>query len=183
MSYLPLETPRLLLRRFREADLEPFLAYRNRPEVARYQSWLIWSREQGLELIEDQQQVEPGDFGIWFQYAIELKESGELIGDCGLCVKVAMPKTAEIGFSLAPEHQGQGLATEAVAAVVDFAIRALGVERIIAIVMQDNDRSAALLRRLGLQAGPPGRVWFKGEWSEELCFTLSVRPGKVPAGK
>jgi RimJ/RimL family protein N-acetyltransferase len=173
MAYVPLETSRLILRRFREADLEPFLTYRNQPEVARYQSWLHWSRDQGVELIRDQQQVEPGDLGRWFQYAMELKETGELVGDCGLCVKVAVPKTAEIGFSLAPEHQRKGLATEAVEAVVDHAVRDLCVERIIAVAMRDNDRSAALLRRLGLRHGEPERVWFKGQWNEELRFTLA----------
>jgi RimJ/RimL family protein N-acetyltransferase len=183
MAYVPLETPRLLLRRFREADLEPFLIYRNQPEVALYQSWIRWSREQGMDFIDEQRQVEPGDLGSWFQYAIVLKENGELIGDCGLCVKVAVPKTAEIGFSLAPEHQRKGLATEAVAAVMDSAIRCLGVERIIAIAMSGNDRSTALLQRLGLRAGPPERVWFKGEWSEELHFALAGKDWLARAGR
>ncbi|HEX3131009.1 MAG TPA: GNAT family N-acetyltransferase [Thermoanaerobaculia bacterium] len=174
MPYVPLETSRLTLRRFREADLEPFLTYRNQPEVARYQSWIHWSRDQGIEFIRDQQCVDPGDLGRWFQYAMELKEDRELIGDCGLCVKVAVPKTAEIGFSLAPEHQRKGLATEAVAAVVDYAVRELGIERIVAVVMRDNDRSAALLGRLGLRHGPPERVWFKGQWNEELRFGLAA---------
>jgi RimJ/RimL family protein N-acetyltransferase len=173
MAYLPLETPRLFLRRFREEDLEPFLTYRNQPEVARYQSWVHWSHDQGIEFIREQQQVSPGDLGRWFQYAMELKGTGDLVGDCGLCIKVASPKTAEIGFSLAPEHQRRGLATEAVEAIVDHAIRELEVERIIAIAMRDNDRSATLLRRLGLRHGPPERVWFKGAWSEELRFSLA----------
>lgn len=173
MAYLPLETPRLLLRRFREEDLEPFLTYRNQPEVARYQSWIHWSHNQGIEFIREQQQVSPGDLGRWFQYAMELKETGALVGDCGLCIKVAVPKTGEIGFSLAPEHQRKGLATEAVEAIVDHAIRELEVERIIAVAMRDNDRSAELLHRVGLRHGPPERVWFKGAWGEELRFALA----------
>ena len=183
MAYRPLETPRLILRRFREADLEPFLTYRNQPEVARYQSWIRWSRDQGVEFIHDQQHVDPGDLGRWFQYAMELRENGELVGDCGLCVKVAAPRTAEIGFSLAPEHQRQGLASEAVKAIVDHAVRDLGVERIIAVAMRDNDRSATLLRRLGLSHGPPERVWFKGQWNEELRFTLAGEDWLARAGR
>lgn len=183
MPYRPLETPRLILRRFREADLEPFLAYRNQPEVARYQSWIHWSQDQGIELIRDQQGVEPGDLGRWFQYAMELRESGELVGDCGLCVKVAVPKTAEIGFSLAPEHQRKGLATEGVAAVVDYAVRELGAARIIAVAMRDNDRSTALLRRLGLSHGKPERVWFKGQWNEELRFAIPAEQWLGRAGR
>ena len=183
MARLPLETPRLILRRFRESDLEPFLTYRNQPEVARYQSWVHWSRDQGVEFIRDQQVVEPGDLGRWFQYAMEMRETGELVGDCGLCVKVAVPKTAEIGFSLAPEHQRKGLATEAVEAVVDQAVRELEVERIIAVAMRDNDRSAALLRRVGLRHGSPERVWFKGQWNEELRFALPAAEWLARAGR
>lgn len=183
MAYLPLETARLILRRFRESDLEPFLTYRNQPEVARYQSWIRWSRDQGIEFIHDQQHVDPGDLGRWFQYAMELKESGELVGDCGLCVKVAAPKTAEIGFSLAPEHQRRGLAMEAVTVVVDHAVRELGVQRIIAVVMRDNERSAALLNRLGLRHGPPERVWFKGQWNEELRFALPAEEWLARVGR
>lgn len=183
MARLPLETPRLLLRRFREEDLEPFLTYRNQPEVARYQSWIRWSRDQGVEFIREQRQADPGDLGRWFQYAMELKETGELIGDCGLCVKVATPKTAEIGFSVAPGHQRKGFATEAVEAVVDHAVRELGVERIIAVAMRDNDRSATLLHRLGLRHGPPERVWFKGQWNEELRFALASEDWLARAGR
>ncbi len=183
VPYVSLETPRLILRRFRESDLEPFLIYRNQPEVARYQSWIRWSRDQGIEFVRDQQQVDPGDLGRWFQYAMELKETRELVGDCGLCVKVAVPKTAEIGFSLAPEHQRKGLASEAVAAVVDHAVRELGVQRIIAVVMRDNDRSAALLSRLGLRHGSPERVWFKGQWNEELRFALPAEEWLGRAGE
>jgi RimJ/RimL family protein N-acetyltransferase len=183
MAFVPLETPRLVLRRFREEDLEPFLTYRNQPEVARYQSWIRWSWDQGIEFIRDQRQVEPGDLGRWFQYAMELKESGEMIGDCGLCVKVVVPKTAEIGFSVAPEHQRKGLATEAVRAVVDHAVRDLGIERIIAVAMRDNDRSAALLSRLGLRHGQPERVWFKGQWCEELRFALAGEDWLARAGR
>ncbi|MEA2558773.1 MAG: hypothetical protein QOH06_277 [Acidobacteriota bacterium] len=182
---LPLETPRLILRRFRDEDLKPFLVYRNHPEVARYQSWQQWTREQGLDFLRDQQRVNPGDLGRWFQYALELKDGGALAGDCGICLKIERPRTAEVGFSLAPEHQRQGLALEAVSRIVEHAFRELGVVRIVATVIQGNDRSAALLGRIGLTHGTPERVWFKGQWAEELRFSLEradwlLRPGAAP---
>jgi len=169
---LPLETPRLILRRFRNEDLDPFLVYRNHPDVARYQTWSQWTREQGLDFLRDQQRVEPGDLGRWFQYAMELKDGGALVGDCGICLNVEKLRTAEIGFSLAPEHQRRGLAYEAVSRVVEHAFGELKVARIVATAIRGNDRSAALLGRLGLSHGMPTRVWFKGEWAEELRFTL-----------
>lgn len=173
MAFLPLETPRLILRRFRYEDLEPFLDYRNHPSVARYQSWIQWTREQALDFLREQQNVNPGTVGRWFQYALELKSSGELIGDCGICLKAETPRTCEVGFSLAPEHQGKGLASEAVSLIVDDAFRELGVESMVAVAIRDNDRSAALLTRLGLRPGPPEKVWFKGQWREEVRFSLN----------
>ncbi|HWM93781.1 MAG TPA: GNAT family N-acetyltransferase [Thermoanaerobaculia bacterium] len=180
---LPLETPRLILRRFRDEDLDPFLEYRNHPEVARYQSWIEWTREQGLDFLRDQQRVEPGDLGRWFQYAMELKAGGALIGDCGICLKIEKTRTAEIGFSLAPGHQRQGLAFEGVSRMVDHAFREMGVARIVATVIHGNDRSAALLNRLGLSHGAPERVWFKGQWAEELRFALDRADWLVRSGE
>lgn len=172
MSFLPLETPRLILRRFQDEDLETFLVYRNHPDVARYQSWLQWSRDQAIDFLREQRSVSPGTLGRWFQYALELKSTGELIGDCGTCLKVETPRTSEVGFSLAPGHQGKGLATESVSRIVDHAFRDLGMERMIAVAIRENARSAALLTRLGFRSGPPERVWFKGSWREEVRFSL-----------
>lgn len=171
MSFLPLETPRLILRRFQDEDLETFLVYRNHPDVARYQSWLQWSRDQAVDFLREQQSVNPGTLGRWFQYALELKSTGGLVGDCGMCLKTETPRTSEVGFSLAPEHQRQGLATEAVSRIVDHAFRELGVERMVAVVIRDNVPSASLLRRLGFRSGHPEKVWFKGSWREELRFS------------
>lgn len=172
MAFLPLETPRLILRRFRDEDLEPFLAYRNHPDVARFQSWLQWTRDQAIDFLREQRNVSPGTLGRWFQYALELKSTGELIGDCGVCLKAETPRTSEVGFSLAPEHQGKGLATEGVSRIVDHAFRDLGVERMIAVAIRENVRSASLLTRLGFRPGSPERVWFKGDWWEEVRFAL-----------
>ena len=172
MAFLPLETPRLTLRRFKDEDLEPFLAYRNHSDVARYQSWLQWTPEQAIDFLREQRNVNPETLGRWFQYALELKSTGELIGDCGTCLKAETPRTSEVGFSLAPEHQGKGLAAEAVSRIVDQAFRDLEVQRMIAVAIRANARSASLLTRLGFRPGRPEKVWFKGNWREEVRFSL-----------
>jgi len=84
ISFKQLTTRRLLLRRFQDSDLEPFLAYRFDPEIARYQGWDSCSRQEAIDFIREQQSVQPGTPGQWLQLAIELRETGELIGDCGL---------------------------------------------------------------------------------------------------
>ena len=81
--FVALETGRLLVRRFREADLAPFLAYRNDPVVARYQDWEGCTEAQGLRTIRTSERGEPFTPGEWFQFALELKETGDLVGDLG----------------------------------------------------------------------------------------------------
>jgi RimJ/RimL family protein N-acetyltransferase len=75
---------RLILRRLRDSDLPAFCAYRSDPHVARYQDWESWSREETRRLLAAQRTLDPDVRGTWFQLAIELAETGALIGDCGL---------------------------------------------------------------------------------------------------
>ena len=70
---LPLHTPRLTLRRFTEVDVLPFLAYRNDPAVARYQSWESCDLVEATEFIRYHQSLEAGVPGQWLQIAIVLK--------------------------------------------------------------------------------------------------------------
>src|SRR2546429_7234469 len=84
LHFTSLETARLILRHFTDADLVPFMAYRNDPVVARYQGWEGISEAEAHSFIEEQKMVQPGVPGQWFQIAIELKEMGTLVGDCAL---------------------------------------------------------------------------------------------------
>ena len=73
---LILETPRLLLRPFRDSDLAPFVAYRSDPTVAKYQSWdAPYTPAQAKEFIEELQQVRPATPGEWYQIAIEAESN------------------------------------------------------------------------------------------------------------
>jgi RimJ/RimL family protein N-acetyltransferase len=117
----PIETNRLILRAFDDGDLNAFLAYRNDPDVARYQSWESISQPRAQAFIQEQKTLMPGQPGQWFQFAVTLKDAGHLIGDVGLQVLVQHPRQAQLGVSFNPAYQGQGLATEAVTAVLDYA--------------------------------------------------------------
>src|SRR5262245_44204677 len=99
-EFTQLNGGRILLRRFRDADLLPFLAYRNDPEVARYQSWESLSVQEGSAFVEEQQALQLGSPGQWFQFAIEIEASGLLAGDCALKVSEQERREAEIGFTL-----------------------------------------------------------------------------------
>ena len=174
MAFSKLDTPRLVLRRFQDADLEAFMAYRNDPEIARYQSWDSISAPRAQAFITDQKQQEPGTPGQWFQFALELKEPRQLVGDCGLCVLVQDARQAQLGLSLARPQQGRGLATEAMHAVLDYAFINLDLHRVMTIVDVENTASARLMERVGLRREGHfvKHAWFKGHWADEYLYAV-----------
>jgi RimJ/RimL family protein N-acetyltransferase len=169
-----IESERLILRRFRDSDLAPFVAYRNDPEVARYQSWDSFDEQEARAFIREMASDQPGVPGEWFQFAVESKASGGLVGDCALQVDGQEPYRAELGFSLAREHQRKGYASEAVSRLLDYAFEELNLHRIVAIADCRNKPSWTLLERVGLrQEGHFHQsVWFKGEWSDEYLYAV-----------
>ena len=174
MDFVTLETARLTLRHFTDADLVPFMAYRNDPDVARYQSWEGISEPEARAFIAEQKMVQPGVPGQWFQIAIALKETGTLVGDCALKIDEHDERQAEIGYTLARAYQGKGIAAEAVSCVLDYAFRELGLHRVIAITDCENTASVALLGRLGLRREGHfiQNVWFKGQWADEYLYAI-----------
>jgi len=125
-SFTELPGQRVVVRRFRPADVAEFVAYRSRPEVARYQSW-----------------------------------------------DAPYPR-CEIGFTLAPDYQGRGYATEAVRLLAGYLFTVRGKHRITACCDARNAASAALLERLGMRREGHLRqsTWAKGEWTDDLLYAL-----------
>jgi aminoglycoside 6'-N-acetyltransferase len=165
-----LATTRLTLRRFRPTDASAFQRYRSDPDVARYQSWTApVPPTEAVRLVEKFATGDPAEPG-WFQYAIDL--DGALIGDVGVGLHDNLMQ-AEIGFTLAPDHQGHGYATEAVSAVLD-SLFARGLRRVSAECDARNRRSRRLLQRVGfrIEGYRPANTWIKGEWTDDLLFGL-----------
>lgn len=169
-----IETPRLRLRPFQEADLPTFLAYRNDPEVARYQSWDTTSEAEARVLLAEFARTTPGTPGDGVQIAITLNSTGELIGDIFFLVWATDPQQGEIGYTLARHFQRQGYATEAVGAFLDYAFEHFYLHRITAVVDVANGPSIRLLERLGMRREAHFRenVWFKGRWADEYVFAI-----------
>jgi RimJ/RimL family protein N-acetyltransferase len=174
VAFTRIESERLRIRRFKDSDLSPFMTYRNDPEVARYQSWDSCNEREARAFIREMQSAQPGVPGDWFQFAIESKETQDLIGDCALRVDEHEPYRAEIGFTLAREYQGRGFAWEAVSRLLDYAFGPLGLHRVVAIADCRNVPSVALLERVGMRR--EGRflenVWFKGGWADEYLYAV-----------
>ena len=173
-SFSTLETERLILRRFSDDDLAPFLAYLNDPLVARYQTWESYTEVQARDVIEKQKTLEPGLPGKWFTFAMELKETKKLVGHIALNVKEQDQQQAEIGFTLAREYHGKGLAREAAESVLAYTFEVLGLHRVVAIADCENESSVKLLDRLGLRREGHfiQNVWFKGKWGDEYLYAI-----------
>lgn len=173
---------RVLLRPLEPADAPRIAAYRSHPEVARLQSWETYTLADAEALCRTMQDRVIDTAGTWLQLAIVLAETGEMIGDCGLHFPGADQPghgtEIEIGITLAREHQGKGLASDAIAAIVDLAFSRMGKRSIRASIDALNAPAAALLTRAGFKPVPGGvkRVMFKGEWCEEIDYALRAHP-------
>lgn len=169
-----IETPRLRLRRFREADLPLFVAYRNDPAVARYQGWESVTLPDARAFIRDQRTTPLGIPGLGMQIAVEEQATGLLVGDCYFRISAEDARQAELGYTFASASQGRGLATEAVDAWLTFAFPTFDLRRVTATVDTRNLRSAALLERLGFRR--EGHFlqssWFKREWCDEYLYAI-----------
>ena len=169
-SPYPLSTERLVLRVMRTSDAAPFTAYRNDPDVARYQSWTLpFSEQDALALLceqDDRDDVAPGQ---WTQFAIE--RDGELIGD--VCAHLdPTGGVAEIGFTLAPSAHGHGYASEAAQALVTDLVERVGVGRVCSELDPENIASQRVLENVGLtfEATTKHSSLCRGQWADSTTY-------------
>ncbi len=182
----PLATRRLILRPFTDADLEPFLAYRNHPEVHRYQGWKTpYQREMAEEFIRSMQAAEPGREGQWFQAALELKSTHELIGDVGFAPREGSHGQAHLGVTLARPFWNKGYAVEGITAILDFIFDELSLHRVHADCDTENRGSIRLLERLGFrrEAHHVKSYWLGDRWGDEYVYAILEHEWKVRAGQ
>jgi RimJ/RimL family protein N-acetyltransferase len=178
----PLLAERIILRQFRDSDLEEFIAYRSDPQVAKYQGWdLPYQRETGQAFVEEMKTAQPGTPGKWFQAAIELKTKHALLGDCAFHVMASDPRQSYIGVTLAREYWGKGYAEEACRRLIDYLFSELGQHRIVAECDVENTNSFRLLEQLGFhrEASLVENIWFKGAWGSEFHYAILEREWKL----
>ena len=172
-SFEHLTSRRLVIRRFGLGDAEAFAAYRSDEEVARYQDWECpYPISEGRKFIASLQHLAPGTPDTWFQFAVSLASSGALIGDVALHASRVDMRQAELGFTLASAHQGQGYATEAVRVVLQYAFGPLSMHRVFSRTDARNLRAQRLLKRSGfrLESELRDSIWFKGAWATEILY-------------
>jgi RimJ/RimL family protein N-acetyltransferase len=160
-----LETERLVLREWRDLDLDALAAMNADPEVMRFigDARVLDRAESAAQLERIRGHWDAHGFGRW---AVERKDSGEVIGFCGLGFPRFFPEVAmtpEIGWRFARAQWGKGYATEAGIASRDSFFRSFGFGSIISLVLPGNVASIRVMEKLGLRAdgqipGSGGRV-------------------------
>ncbi|GAA1397503.1 GNAT family N-acetyltransferase [Kitasatospora putterlickiae] len=148
-----LNTDRLLLRRWRASDLEPWAAMNADPEVREHLGDVLTRERSDASVARFRADFDRRGYGWW---AVEVRATGEFIGFAGLDeVDDGLPFTGvEIGWRLARAAWGHGYATEAARAVLAFGFETLALPEILAVTTAGNLRSQAVMRRLGMTTDP-----------------------------
>ena len=145
-----LETERLLLRHFVISDLDDLFTFYSDPDVIKYIPDAPRTYEETREEVEWFLNGHPkfSELGLW---ATLYKETGQFIGRCGLLPwTIDEQHEVEVAFALSKKHWGQGLATEAAGALVQYGFENLQLSRLICVIDRDHKRSIHVATKIGM---------------------------------
>ena len=148
----PLHTERLLIRPCRVDDAEALFTLRSRPEVA------TWARSVPTDLEAWRERFHDPEIA---PHVLTVELQAQVIGELMVYVRdgsaqsevgeQAAATEAELGWLIAPEHQGQGLATEAGQALLDLCFGSLGLRRVVTTTFEANRASWRVMEKLGMR--------------------------------
>jgi RimJ/RimL family protein N-acetyltransferase len=149
-----LRTDRLLLRQWRDEDLEPFAELNADPETMRYFPAPPTRAESDALAGRSRRQIDDEGWGLW---AVEVDGGAPFVGFVGLSrpsFEEHFTPAVEVGWRLAREHWGHGYATEAGRAALAFGFEKLGLEEIVSFTSVLNEPSWRVMERLGMSHDP-----------------------------
>jgi RimJ/RimL family protein N-acetyltransferase len=156
MEAVTLRTPRLLLRPWREADLEPFARLNADPDVSRFAPAPLDRAQSDALARTIMDHFREHGWGFW---AVEEPGGEPFLGFIGLNVaRFPAPFTpcVETGWRLACSHWGRGLAPEGARTALAFAFGPLGLEEVVAFTAHANQPSMRVMEKLGMVRDPGG---------------------------
>jgi RimJ/RimL family protein N-acetyltransferase len=174
VAFRPIRTERLLLRPVRPDDVDPLVARRNEEAVARYQNWELPYPVDRAERLIAETAAMPGPVdGEWWMLTVADPADRLVHGDL-VVLLTWRGRTAEIGYSFAPDAWGRGYAAEATGALIRHLFEDLGVTRIEASLHPDNRGSAMVLERCGLlfEGHTRASFWLDGECSDDWLYGM-----------
>ncbi|MGN7359942.1 GNAT family N-acetyltransferase [Paenibacillus sp. SAF-054] len=143
-----IETDRLIIREYRQDDYAGVHRYASNPLVTTYTLWGPNSPEETLAHIEAMLAMQREEPRTGHEFAVTLKESGEIIGGVGLHKNGT---NGEVGYCFHPDYWGQGYACESAAAMLELGFRQFGLHRIYATCRPGNKGSERVMQKLGMQ--------------------------------
>jgi RimJ/RimL family protein N-acetyltransferase len=145
-----LETPRLILRYQVPSDLDDLWTLYCDPEITRYIPDAPRTLEEAREELEWHMNGHPRnpDLGLW---ATIHKQSGKFIGRCGLLPwTIEDQQEVEVAYTIAREFWGQGLATEAARAILQYGFEKLNLARLVSLIEPKNIASQRVAGKIGM---------------------------------
>ena len=170
-----LRTPRLRLRSWTGADVGAYAAITSDLEVMRHFRRPLTAAEAAVQV--ERFRAHEAAYGFT-QWVAADRRTGTLLGRIGLLHQpdfTPEPGAVEVGWMLARDHWGAGLATEGATACLRFAFERLGLPRVISLTTPANLRSLAVMRRLGME--PAGRTRWRGQPHLWCAVEAQADPG------
>lgn len=172
---LPIRTERLLLRPFAESDVDAVLDIESREDVVRYLMWPPMDRAAAEAFVTKrlrQTAIDGEDTPLIL--AITVPPDDRLVGEFMLRIRSVEHRQGEIGWTLHPDAQGRGYATEAAREFLRIGFEELGLHRIVADADPRNEPSIRLMERLGMRREALTRdaMFVKGEWVGEVLYAI-----------
>jgi ribosomal-protein-alanine N-acetyltransferase len=161
-----LETPRLILRPFRDEDIGRLAELMANRDFMRF-SLGPYSRKQTRTVL--QKFLSWNKAGLPAPFAVVLRENDHVLGYCGFLHHSELPGDVEIGYRLDPAHWNRGLITEAARTVRDHAFNDLKLSRVISLIHPENIPSRRVAEKIGLT--PEKDIMFRG--FPTIVFALS----------
>lgn len=170
-------TARLLLRAPRDSDIAALEPGWSDPDMIRYTPRREDPHGFLTQLVADMQAKRPGDDvpgGPWYQFVVERRDDGTVLGDLGAGFGVPGERQVELGYRILPAHQGHGYAREAAGALIDYLIAEHDIHRFVAVAASPNIASIAVMRSLGFRQEGHFKQSFlvDGEWLDDDYYAL-----------
>jgi RimJ/RimL family protein N-acetyltransferase len=141
---------RIILRDYVEADRDFYHSWISDPTIMKYVDWGTTSRSESDKNFDYAVSQQHSERRKDFYLVLQLRNNEQPIGNAGISVVESEPSTAEIGWILKPEYRGYGYATEAGKLLIEFGFMTLQVKNIFATCDQQNQKSEAIMLRLGM---------------------------------
>jgi ribosomal-protein-alanine N-acetyltransferase len=175
-----IHTARLVLRKICLSDAADMFEYARQKKVTKY---TIWDSHRSVNDTKAfiKSATARARKGLPVSWAMELKSSGRVIGTAGIEAYSRQHRTASIGYAMSPEHWNKGLMTEAVVAVISFAFKKLGANRVEAVCDVKNAASARVMEKAGMKFEGIQRsriITARGRLSDVKSYAITGKDGR-----